>query len=90
MSGTPEACDQAMKKIIHLEPRLQSVLLEYLTKDGKSAMSSPEWVTARGRIAHERLDQRVPGTAAAALALPAEVSGAAGLADVAALRPRHA
>ncbi len=29
-----KACDQAMTKIIHLEPRLQSVLLEYLTKDG--------------------------------------------------------
>ena len=43
---------------------------------------------ARGFV-DDRLDQRVPATAGAALTLPAKEGLAAGLADEAALRPRH-
>ncbi len=44
---------------------------------------------AAGCVAHDRLDERVPGAAAATLTFPAQVARGAGLADVTALRPRH-
>ena len=41
-------------------------------------------------VSNDGLDERVPGAAAAALPFPAQMARGAGLADVTALRPRHA
>ena len=63
-------------------------------RDGADAAGPPAAAragrrAAARRLADERLDEAVPGAAAAALALPAKEGLTAGLADVAALGPRH-